>query len=96
MSGRMQTGGGSVMLDSGAGLIRHEVNVDYNGVEWSDDVVCQMGGRSVIGVRYVQDWKNAICGFFMLLQRLVMTQIYKPQATLQLYRALGKGDAQRF
>ena len=30
-------------LDFGAGLIRHEATVDRDGIEWSHDVVRQLG-----------------------------------------------------
>lgn len=50
----MQTGGESVTLDFGAGLIRHEATVDYDGVECCEDVVCQLGAaRSCLPGRFM-------------------------------------------
>ncbi|PWA54133.1 hypothetical protein CTI12_AA438510 [Artemisia annua] len=60
LSGHMQMGRWPVTLDFGAGLIRHEATVDYDGLQWCDDIVRQVGvaqssapGRFSTGNSYV-------------------------------------------
>ena len=43
MAGYMQAGGGSVTLNFGASLIRHEATVDYDDIECHADVLAQLG-----------------------------------------------------